>query len=576
MTTANGGKPSVCQDLLAPGAEHARLRMAAQLLQQTTQPLSVVDLEGRIIYANAAFERLVGYSSDELQAMTYRDLTPPRFLPVSDEALKRLHESGQAERYEKVYVHKDGHEIPIELVTDFYRDETGQPCGFYAFITDITERKRGEQALRESEERFRRLYDEAPFGYHEVDVEGRIVIINRTECEMLGYRPEDMIGRSISDFMTQDQREASLRAIRERVQGGDEHPYVERMFLTREGNKLHAAIETRVNRDDQGRITGLRSTVQDITWRKQAEEALVASERRARALFEGIEDAVFVHDMQGRIINANPAACRRLGYTRHELLQLKTQDIDDPDFANGFEDRLSTQLREGHLRCEGRHRTKDGQLIPVDINTSTIQWDDGRMVVLAVIRDITERKALEETRRQFAEAQLKNAWEIEAKNRALRLSESRYRQLTEGCLDAIIVTDPNGRISLFNAAAERTFGYTAQEAIGMPLIELMPEDLRGDLVTGLQDYLQTRDGQLVGRTVELRGRRKDGEVFPLEISLSAIEFSGELQFLGAIRDQGERQRMRAQADAGGEARLDRRAERGDRPRDQQPAGLHRQ
>src|SRR3954467_13623047 len=95
--------------------------------------------------------------------------------------------------------------------------------------------------------------------------------------------------------------------------------------------------------------------------------ALEASERRARALFEGIEDSVFVHDMDGNILDANPAASRRLGYTREEFLKLTTRDIDDPEFAAGYEARLGEQLAKGRLHCEGRHRTKDGRLIPVDI-----------------------------------------------------------------------------------------------------------------------------------------------------------------------------------------------------------------
>src|SRR5216110_1933058 len=99
--------------------------------------------------------------------------------------------------------------------------------------------------------------------------------------------------------------------------------------------------------------------------------ALMAISSWTRALFEAIDDAVFVHDDEGNILEANPAACRRLGYTRDELLRLKTRDIDAPEFARGFADRLDHQLHDGRLRCEGVHRTKDGRLIPVDINTSS-------------------------------------------------------------------------------------------------------------------------------------------------------------------------------------------------------------
>jgi len=122
-----------------------------------------------------------------------------------------------------------------------------------------------------------------------------------------------------------------------------------------------------------------------------------ARDRRARALFEAIDDAVFVHDLEGRILDANPAACRRLGYTREELLHLTTQAIDAPEFAADFEGRLQKQLAAGRLSCEGRHVTKGGRIIPVDINTSTIVID-GKPAVLAVIRDVSERKTAERRR----------------------------------------------------------------------------------------------------------------------------------------------------------------------------------
>ncbi len=112
-----------------------------------------------------------------------------------------------------------------------------------------------------------------------------------------------------------------------------------------------------------------------------------------RALFEGIDDAVFVHDLHGRILEANEAACRRLGYTRDELLRLTTADIDEPAFAAGFQDRLCEQLEQGRLICEGRHRSKDGRVIPVEINTSALQVE-GQTVILAVMRDLTERNRI--------------------------------------------------------------------------------------------------------------------------------------------------------------------------------------
>ncbi len=218
-------------------------------------------------------------------------------------------------------------------------------------------------------------------------------------------------------------------------------------------------------------------------------------------------------------------------------------DIDDPEFASGYEERLRQQLSQGRLACEGRHRTKFGRVVPVEIHTSTIQYGEDR-AVLAVVRDISERKALEETRLRFAEAQQRNARDIEAKNLALTHSEARYRQLTESSVDGVVVADHEGRITLFNPASEKIFGYRAGEVLGQPLNRLMPPDFRADHEHGFARYVRTRVPRIVGKTVAVRGRRKNGEEFPLELSLSAVEVAGELQFIGSIRDQTERQRMR--------------------------------
>jgi PAS domain S-box-containing protein len=177
-------------------------------------------------------------------------------------------------------------------------------------------------------------------------------------------------------------------------------------------------------------------------------------------------------------------------------------------------------------------------MIPVEVTTSTIQFGN-QVAVLAIFRDITERQALERTQLEFAAAQMRNAEEMELKNRALSESEMRYRQLAEGSLDGIVVADEDGRITLFNPAAEKIFGYEASEVLGQPLESL----IKGVFLTPAECRLGLSPN--VGRTVELSGRKQDGTEFPLEISLSAVELSGRPQYIGSIRDQTERQRMDA-------------------------------
>ena len=118
-------------------------------------------------------------------------------------------------------------------------------------------------------------------------------------------------------------------------------------------------------------------------------------------------------------------------------------------------------------------------------------------------------------------------WTVEA----LSASERRYRQFTEATLDALVVADERGVITLFNAAAQRTFGYSEPEVLGQPLTILMPAESHEAHLRGLRRYLETKEARVVGRTIELPGRRQDGEIFPLELSLSAVELPEGTCFL---------------------------------------------
>lgn len=155
-----------------------------------------------------------------------------------------------------------------------------------------------------------------------------------------------------------------------------------------------------------------------------------------RTLLDALDDAVFIHDLEGRIVEVNTSACRRLGYTRGEFLRLTTRDIDAPEFAAGFSARTQSQLAQGVLRCEGIHRAKDGHLIPVDINTSRIMLN-GRPAILAVMRDITQRKQAEE---------------------ALAKQSQLLRLILDNLGDAIVAADLQEQVFLYNPAAERLFG----------------------------------------------------------------------------------------------------------------------
>jgi len=537
---AASARPGVAHDPLnakaveAPPDSKGKAPAIKRLLERSTQPFVGLDHEGRLTSLNRAFSLLVGRSDEELRGRPLAEFAPAADRGVVETAVVRVRATGEPLLFEAVMVRAEGHEVPVEVALEPDPAGEGEAPGLFAFVHDLSEHKLVEYALRESEDRFRKLYDEAPVGYHEVDTEGRIVSVNRTECELLGYTREELIGRSVFDLVAEEHREAALRAFPDKVAGRLPLRPFERHVVTRDGRPLILSFEERHKHAADGEVEGLRTTVRDVTDRKRAEAALQASERRTRALFEGMEEAVFVHDTDGKILDANPAASRLLGYSRDELMGMTTADIDDPEFADGFRQRLARQLVSGNLSFEGRHRTKDGRVLPVEINSSVVQLDD-RKALLAVVRDISERRALEEAREALAASQQRSAREIAAKNAALTLSEARFRQLTEGSLDGVVAADPAGLVTHFNPSAGRIFGYEVSEVVGRPLSFLMPG--------AFPNFSGSH--RLVGQTAEVTGRRKSGDEFPVELSLAAVEVAGETQYVASLRDQTERQRMRA-------------------------------
>jgi PAS domain S-box-containing protein len=220
-----------------------------------------------------------------------------------------------------------------------------------------------------------------------------------------------------------------------------------------------------------------------------------------RVLFEAIDDAVVVHDEEGKILEANPAACRRLGYSRDEMLTMSTSDIDAPEFAAGFKNRLQMELESGVMRCEGVHRAKDGSRIVVDINASAVRLD-GKPAVLAVMRDITKRKQTED--------------ELAKQSQLLT-------SILDNMSDAIVVADAKERIILFNPSAERIFGpglvqggFTLQLTDRVGEVCELPVGycVRGEWFDGME-LLVRHDAAPKGLWISIAGRplrEKDGSI----------------------------------------------------------------
>ncbi len=297
-----------------------------------------------------------------------------------------------------------------------------------------------------------------------------------------------------------------------------------------------------------GRSLRLDGVLADITERKQAEDQLKKLNAFLDSIVENVPIMLFVKEAEGLTFELfNRAGERLLGYRRQDMLGKSDYDFFPRDEADFFiaKDREVLAGKKLVDIPEEAIQTRDGLRLLHTMKIPILDEQGAPCYLLGISEDITERKALEEVRRRAAEERERYARELEATNRALSESERRYRQLTEATLDAIVVTDRAGAILLFNPAAERLFGCRASEVLGRPLTDLMAEEYRERYRRALQQYRETGQARLVGRTSELDGRRRDGSHFPLELALTALEAGGDVQFLGAMRDLSERDRMRS-------------------------------
>ena len=258
------------------------------------------------------------------------------------------------------------------------------------------ERKHAEEAMHQSEEKFRQLFDEAPVGYFECDSQGRIINVNRTGLEMLGYTPEEMIGQPLWKLVVEEEvaRNTILAGL-----AGTLSPArsLERTYRRKDGATFPVLIENRVLKDSEGRIIGMRSTIQDITEHKRAEKALLESEEGYRTAIENSNDGVAI-DKDGLHLFVNKKFLELFGYNypeevigKHLILTVHPDDKDRVKEIN-----LKRQRGEDvPSRYEFKGIRKDGEIIYIEVSATKTTYH-GETVSLAYLRDITERKKAEQ------------------------------------------------------------------------------------------------------------------------------------------------------------------------------------
>jgi len=246
-------------------------------------------------------------------------------------------------------------------------------------------------------------------------------------------------------------------------------------------------------------------------------------EAHFRALLEAVPDAVVITDAAGEIVLVNAQTEHLFGHTRDQLVGQPVEVLIPEQLHARHVGHRTGYLRAPRVRSMGEGlelsgRRADGTEFPVAISLSPVETEEG-LLIIASVRDVTRDKEAE---------------------RQIRDREARFRAMVEAAPDAVVIANTEGRIDLANAQAERLFGYARDTLIGEPLTRLMPERFHQAHREGLKRVAAGGEQRVIGRVVELVGRRKDGTEFPLELSLASAVVDQDYQFTGILRDISER------------------------------------
>jgi len=496
--TLNGSDPEVTRLAL----EHAAI------------PILWVTPDGRCGYANRAASRMLGYSREELLSATISDLDldfPPRRWPGFWDSLRQT----PSLEFTSVYRSKEGRIFPVEIVASHFECEGTEYA--VASAREISEQREAERILRESQERLKILFEYAPDAYYLSDLGGRFVDANRAAEELTGYARHELIGRSFLTLGLLDPeqvpvaaRTLSLNALGRPVGPGE-------LVLThKEGRRIWVEIRTYpLKIQGEYLILGI---ARDITARKRSERDL----RLTQFTVDRAVDAVFWIGTDGRILHANEAACRGLGYSREQLQKKQIWDIDPHASRESWSDLLTRIQADGSETFTSEHMGSDGCLIPVEVAVSHLEFE-GEEYAVAFTRNIRERLLVE---------------------RAVERSEAEFRAIFEESPYGILRTKPNGEILMANPAIAEMLGYRSPRelrALNMERQVWADSEDRRRLVTSALEA-----GKLDGEAV--RWRRKDGEEITVRLSSRLVrDDAGRVEFFeDMVEDISERLRLEDQ------------------------------
>ncbi len=359
----------------------------------------IMNAQGSHIEANRRASELLGYTLGEFRALSFRDIVVPSYVSDSERKLEQLLRGEDIPVYEKEFMAKDGRIVPVEISVSGIEDKPGRVAYIQSIVRDITERKKAEKALLESEEKYRSLVENLTVGVYRTTPgkEGHFIDVNQAFITMLGYETkEELLQLKVSDIYTnpKDREKFSEKLSLQKSVRNEE------LHLRRKDGTPIIVSDTATPVYEEGRLLYFDGIVEDVTERKRIEEALTESEEKYRTLVENSKDSIVIIDAKGNVQFANKATEELTGYTMEEGLSVNVRQITPLKYwPKSFSMLKEAIMGRPIPYFESVIRRKDGALVPVESGGQAI-FKDGKVEGIQVItRDITERKQAEEQMR---------------------------------------------------------------------------------------------------------------------------------------------------------------------------------
>jgi len=529
-----GGIVVFSEDITERKQAEERLRESQQqneflagLISASSQPVGTGYPDGRLGFANRAFEELTGYSADELRSLDWSTvLTPPEWRERELHKLAELERTGRPVRYEKEYLRKDGTRVPIELLVHLVADTDGKPLYYYSFLTDITERKQAEAEIRALAQQRQIALDAARLGWWQYNPITRVSEWDDGYKEIFGFsgytRPNDEI---LAQTIHPDDLPALWAKVEAALDPVDPQPYAAEYRIIRPDGALRwieaHGIAMFEGEGGNRRAVNFVGTVADITDRKQAQEALRLSENKYRQLFENMVEEVhfwqIIRDDAGaiqtwRLVDANPPTLKTWGRGSVEEIRGKTTD---EIFGPGATEHFLPVVQK--IMAEGIPYSFEDYFPNLDrhFRFTSVPLGDHFITTGA---DITDIKKAEQ---------------------ALRLSEEKFSLAFANNPAAIAMTRLEDGLFLdVNDTWLAVNGYSRDEVIGVSARKLPIWPSIGAATRFVQELREK--GALRGW--EQAFRKKSGEVFVAQLSAQILTVRGEQVILSTLVDITERKK----------------------------------